>query len=256
MKVVILAGGLGTRISEESHLRPKPMITIGGKPILWHIMKLYSHYGLNEFIICTGYMGYVIKDYFANYFLHNSDITFDLSKNEITVHQQRAEPWKVTIVDTGEHTMTGGRIRRIAQYIGDEDFCCTYGDGLSDINISELLAFHKQHGALATVTAIQPPGRFGAMTLQDSAVRSFREKHDYDGLYVNGGFFVLSPKVIEYIKDDDTMWEGEPLEQLAKEGNMHAYRHHGFWQPIDTLRDKNYVEKLWLEGDAAWKVWD
>ncbi|MCB0328003.1 MAG: glucose-1-phosphate cytidylyltransferase [Bdellovibrionales bacterium] len=256
MKVVLLAGGLGTRISEESYLKPKPMIEIGGKPILWHIMKLYSAYGLTEFIVCAGYKGYVIKEYFANYFLQNSDVTFDLANNSFEVHQRSAEPWKVTVVDTGEKTFTGGRIKRVAEYIGDEDFCCTYGDGLGDINIRNLLQFHKQHGGLATVTATQPPGRFGVMSLSGTKVHSFQEKPEQGGGLVNGGFFVLSPKTLNYIAGDETIWEREPLENLAKDGAMYAYHHEGFWQPMDTLRDKMLLEQLWNEGKAAWKIWD
>lgn len=259
MKVVILAGGLGTRISEESHLRPKPMIQIGGKPILWHIMKLYSHYGLNEFIICSGHMGYVIKDYFANYFLHNSDVTFDISNNQIEVHHRSAEPWRVTVVDTGQETMTGGRIKRVAKYIGDQDFCCTYGDGLGDVNIKKLLDFHemqKRKGSIATVTATRPPGRFGVMALDGTSVQSFQEKPDGGAGYVNGGFFILSPEVLNYIDGDQTVFEREPLENLAKDGVMHAYLHKGFWQPMDTLRDKIHLENLWNTGQAAWKLWE
>ncbi|MGZ6005386.1 MAG: glucose-1-phosphate cytidylyltransferase [Candidatus Saccharimonadales bacterium] len=255
MKVVILAGGLGTRISEESNIRPKPMIEIGGKPVLWHIMKTYSAHGINEFVVCCGYRGYVIKEYFANYFLHMSDVTFDMQSNHMEIHQRHSEPWRVTLVDTGEETMTGGRIKRVADYLMGEDFCCTYGDGIGDINITELINFHKQHGKLSTVTATQPPGRFGALNLSGSDVVSFQEKPQGDGGWVNGGFFVLSPEVLDYIKDDHTIWEREPVEQLAKMGQMEAYFHSGFWQPMDTLRDKNYLEELWANGNAPWKKW-
>ena len=256
MKAVILAGGLGTRISEETSIRPKPMIEIGGKPILWHIMKTYSHHGINDFVICCGYKGYVIKEYFANYFLHMSDVTFDMSKNSMEVHQRSAEPWRVTLVDTGEETMTGGRVKRIADYVKDEDvFCLTYGDGVSDVNITELLAFHKTQNVAATLTATIPPGRFGALDLSGSKVNSFMEKPKGDGAMINGGFFVLSPKVIDYITDDTTVWEREPLERLAQEGNLAAFQHHGFWQPMDTLRDKIHLEELWQSGRAPWKKW-
>ncbi len=256
MKAVILAGGLGTRISEESISRPKPMIEIGGKPILWHIMKIYSHYGINEFIVCCGYKGYVIKEYFANYFLHTSDVTFDMQKNSMEVHQQFAEPWKVTLVDTGEETMTGGRLKRVSQYIKDEEaFCFTYGDGVSDINVKNLLAFHKQQGAQATLTAVYPPGRFGALDIKDYKVTTFIEKPKGDGGMINGGFFVLSPSVLSLLKDDATVWEQEPLESLAKLNQIAAYHHSGFWQPMDTLRDKNYLEELWSSGSAPWKTW-
>lgn len=257
MKAVILAGGLGTRISEETSTRPKPMIEIGGKPILWHIMKLYSHYGVNDFIVCCGYKGYVIKEYFANYFLHMSDVTFDMAKNSMEVHQRHAEPWRVTLVDTGDETMTGGRLKRIAPYVKDEEsFCMTYGDGVSNIDISALIAFHKKNNTLATVTATLPPGRFGAMDIQpDGAVRSFVEKPKGDGALINGGFFVLSPKVISYISDDTTVWEREPLEQLAQSNQLRAFEHTGFWQPMDTLRDKNLLEDLWSSDRAPWKVW-
>jgi glucose-1-phosphate cytidylyltransferase len=256
MKAVILAGGLGTRISEETAVRPKPMIEIGGKPILWHIMKTYSHHGINDFIICCGYKGYVIKEYFANYFLHMSDVTFDMSKNSMQVHQRSAEPWRVTLVDTGEDTMTGGRLKRVVDYIKDEEtFCLTYGDGLGNVNITELVAFHKAQSVKATLTGTIPPGRFGALDLKDSKVNSFMEKPKGDGAIVNGGFFVLSPKVIDYITDDKTIWEREPLERLAKEGDLAAFPHHGFWQPMDTLRDKLHLEELWQSGKAPWKVW-
>jgi glucose-1-phosphate cytidylyltransferase len=256
MKVVILAGGLGTRISEESISRPKPMIEIGGKPILWHIMKMYSFYGLREFIICCGYKGYMIKEYFANYFLHMSDVTFDMEKNVMEVHQRFAEPWKVTLVDTGEETMTGGRLKRVAEYIKDEEaFCFTYGDGLSDINIQSLVQFHKMQNVKATLTAVFPPGRFGALGIKGHKVTTFQEKPEGDGGRINGGFFVLSPAVLNLLKDDGTIWEREPLEALARDGQMAAYDHSGFWQPMDTLRDKNYLEDLWVAGSAPWKSW-
>jgi glucose-1-phosphate cytidylyltransferase len=256
MKAVILAGGLGTRISEETHLKPKPMIEIGGKPILWHILKSYSAHGVNDFIICCGYKGYVIKEYFANYFLHMSDVTFDMSNNEMQVHHRYAEPWRVTLVDTGEETMTGGRLKRVALYLQDEEvFCFTYGDGLSDVNISELIEFHKAQGVKATLTATLPPGRFGALDIEANMVCSFMEKPRGDGAMINGGFFVLSPKTLDYIADDQTIWEREPLERLAQEGNLAAFPHHGFWQPMDTLRDKMHLEELWQTGKAPWKVW-
>jgi len=255
MKAVILAGGLGTRISEETAVRPKPMIEIGGRPVLWHIMKIYSTHGINEFVVCCGYKGYVIKEYFANYFLHMSDVTFDMQDNRMEVHQRNAESWRVTLVDTGEETMTGGRIKRIADYVGGEDFCCTYGDGIGDVNITALIQFHKQHGKLATLTATQPPGRFGALNLDGSNVIGFQEKPQGDGNWVNGGFFVLSPQIFDYIKDDHTIWEREPMEQLAKKGQMAAFFHSGFWQPMDTLRDKIHLEELWASGKAPWKTW-
>jgi glucose-1-phosphate cytidylyltransferase len=257
MKAVILAGGLGSRISEETHLKPKPMIEIGGKPILWHIMKLYSHHGINDFVICCGYKGYVIKEYFANYFLHMSDVTFDMTKNAMEVHQRHAEPWRVTLVDTGEETMTGGRLRRVSPYlVNEKNFCFTYGDGVSDVNIGELIRFHEQHGKLATLTAVYPPGRFGALDItEDNLIRSFKEKPQGDGGRVNGGFFVLSPKVIDLIDSDATIWERTPLEQLAEQGQLVAYPHTGFWQPMDTLREKNLLEDLWLSGKAPWKKW-
>jgi glucose-1-phosphate cytidylyltransferase len=256
MKAVILAGGLGTRISEETNVRPKPMIEIGGKPILWHIMKIYSAYGVNDFIICCGYKGYMIKEYFANYFLHMSDVTFDMSKNSMEVHQRSAEPWRVTVVDTGEETMTGGRLKRVAPYLKDEEaFCFTYGDGVGDINIAELLAYHKQQKVKATLTATLPPGRFGALDFDGNKVRSFKEKPKGDGAMINGGFFVLSPEVISYIDADSTIWERYPLEKLAEQGQLAAYKHEGFWQPMDTLRDKNHLEDLWVSGKAPWKVW-
>jgi len=257
MKVVILAGGLGTRISEETSLRPKPMVEIGGKPILWHIMKTYSHYGQNEFVICCGYKGYLIKEYFANYFLHMSDITFDMSSNTMDVHQRHAEPWKVTLVDTGENTMTGGRLRRVASYLKDDDvFCFTYGDGVADIDIAKLIEFHRSHGLKATLTAAFPPGRFGALDIRpDGRVLSFKEKPKGDGGMINGGYFVLSPEVLDLMEDDQTIWEGRPLEALAAAGQLAAYPHHGFWQPMDTLRDKTYLEDLWRSDKAPWKVW-
>ena len=256
MKAVILAGGLGTRISEETSIRPKPMIEIGGKPILWHILKTYSHHGINDFVICCGYKGYVIKEYFANYFLHMSDVTFDMSKNTMEVHQRHAEPWKVTLVDTGDDSMTGGRIKRVANYVKDDEaFCLTYGDGLSDVNITELVAFHKSQKVKATLTATLPPGRFGALDLKGCLVNSFLEKPKGDGAMINGGFFVVSPKVLDYISDDFTVWEREPLERLAQENSLGAYQHLGFWQPMDTMRDKVLLEELWQSGQAPWKVW-
>jgi glucose-1-phosphate cytidylyltransferase len=255
MKVVILAGGLGTRLSEETVVKPKPMVEIGGKPILWHVMKIYSAAGIQDFIICLGYKGYVIKEYFANYFLHMSDVTFDMAHNKMEVHQNNAEPWRVTLVDTGDNTMTGGRIKRIAPYLGNEDFCCTYGDGVGNVDIAKLIAFHKAQGKLATLTATQPPGRFGAINLKGSQVAGFKEKPQGDGGWINGGFFVLSPKVTDYIEGDHSVWEREPMERLAREGQMAAYHHHGFWQPMDTLRDKSNLEELWASGKAPWKVW-
>ncbi|WP_266204799.1 glucose-1-phosphate cytidylyltransferase [Pontibacter kalidii] len=255
MKAVILAGGFGTRISEESGVRPKPMVEIGGKPILWHIMKIYSHYGIDEFIICCGYKGHIIKEYFANYFLHNSDVTFDMRTNKMEVHQNNTESWKVTLVDTGEGTLTGGRLKRVREYLGDETFCMTYGDGVSDINIAESIEFHRQQGTLATLTAVQQPGRFGAFTLAggDTHVRHFQEKpNGGDQPWINGGFFVLEPAVIDYIEGDHTTWEREPMERLAKAGELSAYKHTGFWQPMDTLRDKNVLEDLLLAGKAPW----
>lgn len=256
MKAVILAGGLGTRISEETDLKPKPMIEIGGKPILWHIMKIYSEHGVNEFIICCGYKGYVIKEYFANYFLHMSDVTFDMSDNEMVVHNKRAENWKVTLVDTGENSMTGGRLKRVSDYLLNEDlFCFTYGDGLSDVNISDSIQYHKNHNKKATLLSTYPPGRFGSLNVVDSQVNSFMEKPRGDGAIINGGFFVLSPQVLDYLKDDQSIWEQEPLMQLAKEGELMAYHHDGFWQPMDTLRDKIYLEELWSSDQAPWKIW-
>lgn len=257
MKAVILAGGLGTRISEETHLKPKPMIEIGGRPILWHIMKIYSHYGVNDFIICCGYKGYLIKEYFANYFLHMSDVTFDMTNNSMQVHSGKAEPWRVTLVDTGEDTMTGGRLKRILPYVKDEDvFCMTYGDGVSDVNITELLAFHKSHGGSATVTATLPPGRFGALEINGDKVVGFKEKPKGDGAMINGGFFVLSPKVLDLIEDDKTTWELRPMETLANGADLSVFRHQGFWQPMDTIRDKTHLEGLWASGNAPWKVWE
>lgn len=256
MKAVILAGGLGTRLSEETTVKPKPMVEIGGKPILWHIMKLYSHHGINDFVICCGYKGYVIKEYFANYFLHMSDVTFDMEHNQMQVHQRFAEHWKVTLVDTGDETMTGGRLKRVADYVKDEEaFCLTYGDGVGDVDITALIAFHRAQGVKATLTATIPPGRFGALDLTDSKVNSFREKPQGDGAKINAGFFVLSPKVIDYIDGDKTLWERDPLERLAEEGDLAAFPHNGFWQPMDTLRDKIHLEELWQSGEAPWKVW-
>lgn len=255
MKVVILAGGLGTRITEETHLKPKPMIEIGGKPILWHIMKNYSAYGINDFIICCGYKGYMIKEYFANYFLHMSDITFDLKNNDMEVHHKFVEPWKVTLVDTGLETMTGGRLKKIKEYVEDETFCFTYGDGLSNIDISELVKFHKLNNLKATVTAVQPPGKFGILDITGNKITKFKEKPAGDGNWVNGGFFVLEPEIFEYIKEESTIWEKEPLEKLAEEGQLSAFKHLDFWQPVDTLRDKNNLEKLWSSGNAPWKIW-
>lgn len=257
MKAVILAGGLGTRLSEETSTRPKPMVEIGGKPILWHIMKMYSAHGINDFVICCGYKGYVIKEYFANYFLHMSDVTFNMRDNNMEVHNKRAEPWNVTLVDTGDNSMTGGRLRRVAKYVKDEEaFCFTYGDGVGDINISETLRFHKKHGKAATLTATYPPGRFGAMDIEDQQVMSFKEKPKGDGAMINGGFFVLTPKVLDYLTDDSTVWEQSPLMGLAEDGELMAYEHQGFWQPMDTLRDKHLLEELWESGKAPWKTWD
>jgi glucose-1-phosphate cytidylyltransferase len=256
MKAVILAGGLGTRLSEETSLKPKPMVEIGGKPILWHIMKMYSANGVNDFIICCGYKGYVIKEYFANYFLHMSDVTFDLRDNTMEVHHKRAEPWKVTLVDTGDSSMTGGRLKRVAKYLqAEKAFCFTYGDGVGDMNIAETIDFHHKNEKLATLTATYPPGRFGALDITESKVLNFKEKPKGDGAMINGGFFVLSPKVLDYIEDDSTSWEQDPLNQLAEDGELMAYKHNGFWQPMDTLRDKTYLEELWSAGKAPWKVW-
>ncbi len=255
MKAVILAGGLGTRISEETHLKPKPMIEVGGKPILWHIMKSYSAYGINDFIICLGYKGYLIKEYFANYYLHTSDVTFDMRDNSMKVHQSESEPWTVTLVDTGELTQTGGRLKRVAPYLGDESFCFTYGDGVIDANLEKLISFHKESGTQATMTAVQPPGRFGALNLKGDKIETFEEKPRGDGAWVNGGYFVLSPKVLDYIADDSTAWEKEPLRQLAEAGELSAFLHHGFWHPMDTLRDRTHLEALWAGDKAPWKVW-
>ena len=256
MKAIILAGGLGTRISEESHLKPKPMIEIGGKPILWHIMKMYSQYGVNDFVICLGYKGYYIKEYFSNYFLHMSDVTFCMRDNSMEIHQKFAEPWKVTLVDTGEGTMTGGRLKRVASYIEDETFCFTYGDGVADVNISELIEIHKSSGRQATVTAIQPPGRYGALHIDNGSVHHFQEKPAGDGAWINGGFFVLEPSVLDLIDGDDTVWEQRPLQQLAAKGELSAFQHDGFWQAMDTLREKNLLEDLWSSNKAPWKSWE
>lgn len=256
MKAVILAGGLGTRISEETHLKPKPMIEVGGKPILWHILKMYSSHGVNEFVICCGYKGYVIKEYFANYFLHMSDVTFDMENNRMEVHRHKAEPWKVTLVDTGEGTLTGGRLKRVSKYIeNEESFCFTYGDGVSDVDIGASIDFHRRHGKLATVTAVLPPGRYGALQMDGKQVHGFTEKPLGDGGHINGGFFVLSPKCLELIEGDQTGWESEPLSTLAEMKQLMAYQHHGFWQPMDTLREKNQLEDLWATGKAPWKTW-
>jgi glucose-1-phosphate cytidylyltransferase len=256
MKAVILAGGLGTRLSEETTLKPKPMVEVGGKPILWHILKSYSAHGINDFVICCGYRGYVIKEFFANYFLHTSDVTFDLQQNSMEVHQRHAEPWRVTLIDTGADTLTGGRLKRVREHVAKDDaFCFTYGDGVADIDISASIAFHRQHGKLATMTAVQPPGRFGAVDLDGTRILSFKEKPEGDGNWVNGGYFVLSPKVIDLIDDDSTVWEKGPMETLARQGEMHAFHHHGFWQPMDTLRDKVLLEGLWDAGQAPWKQW-
>lgn len=257
MKAVILAGGLGTRLSEETSIKPKPMVEIGGMPILWHIMKMYSHHGINDFVICCGYKGYVIKEYFANYFLHMSDVTFDMRNNKMEVHQKRAEPWTVTLVDTGESSMTGGRLNRVRKYIENDDaFCFTYGDGVGDIDISASIEFHKQHGKAATLTATFPPGRFGALDMKQGRVLNFKEKPKGDGAMINGGFFVLSPKVLSYLGGDDTIWEQTPLQKLAGDGELMAFEHQGFWQPMDTLRDKHLLEELWASGKAPWKKWD
>lgn len=257
MKAVILAGGLGTRISEETHLKPKPMVEIGGKPILWHIMKMYSAHGVNDFIICCGYRGYVIKEYFQNYFLHMSDVTFDMRRNSMEVHQQKAEPWRVTLVDTGDETMTGGRLKRVRDYIKDEEaFAFTYGDGVSDVDITAEIAFHKQHGKLATVTSVQPPGRYGALQIDNGTVSGFVEKPMGDGGRINGGFFILAPKCLDFIDGDAASWENEPIARIAALGELQAFEHSGFWQPMDTLRDKNQLEELWTSGRAPWKKWD
>jgi len=254
MKAVILAGGVGSRLTEETIARPKPMVEIGGKPILWHIMKIYLAHSIKDFVICLGYRGYMIKEYFANYFLHMSDLTFDMANNKMEIHQASAEPWRVTLVDTGETTNTGGRLRRVQPYLGEEDFCFTYGDGVGDVDIAKLVAFHQSEGRLATVTAMQPPGRFGALRVEGTQVVSFAEKPQGDGAWVNGGFFVVSPKVLSYIAGDETAWEGAPMERLSAERQVSAYFHHGFWQPMDTLRDKNHIEALWAGGRAPWKV--
>lgn len=257
MKAVILAGGLGTRLSEETSIRPKPMVEIGGRPILWHIMKIYSAHGVNDFVICCGYKGYVIKEYFANYFMHMSDVTFCMRENRMDIHEKRAEPWRITLVDTGDETMTGGRLRRVRPYIeNDELFHFTYGDGVSDVDITASLTFHRSHGKKATLTATLPPGRFGALDIDNKQVRRFKEKPKGDGAMINGGFFILSPEVLDYIEDDDTVWEQEPLMRLAEENDLMAYEHDGFWQPMDTLRDKLHLEKLWDTGQAPWKVWE
>lgn len=257
MKAVILAGGYGTRISEETTTRPKPMVEVGSRPILWHIMKIYSAHGINDFVICCGYKGHLIKEYFANFYLHDCDITVDLRTNDLTLHNNTSENWRVTLVDTGENSMTGGRLKRVRDYLDDEPFCFTYGDGVSDVDISATIAFHKQHGCLATLTAAQPPGRFGAFTLskEQDRIESFVEKPDGDGAWVNAGYFVLDPKVMDYIEGDQSVWEAEPLQSLARDGQLAAYQHRGFWQPMDTLRDKNHLEGLWQDGKAKWKVW-
>jgi glucose-1-phosphate cytidylyltransferase len=255
MKAVILAGGLGTRLSEETHLKPKPMVEIGGRPILWHIMKIFSTHGINDFVICCGYKGYVIKEYFANYFLHMSDVTFDMESNYMEVHCKKAEPWRVTLVDTGEQTLTGGRLKRVQDYVCTEPFCFTYGDGVGDINITELIAFHRQQGRQATVTAVQPPGRYGAVNIGQEKVLNFQEKPIGDGGWINGGFFVVNPEAIQLIPNDLTSWEGHTLSQLAEQGELAAFRHYGFWRPMDTLRDKNQLEEMWNSGVAPWKIW-
>ncbi len=257
MKAVILAGGLGTRLSEETSIKPKPMVEVGGQPILWHILKIYSSHGVNDFVICCGYKGYMIKEYFANYFLRMSDVTFDMRFNQMNIHSGKAEPWRVTLVDTGEDTLTGGRLKRVREHIGNETFCFTYGDGVSDVNITKLIEFHHQQGTLATLTAVQPPGRFGAIALgqEQTKINRFHEKPDGDGAYINGGYFVLEPTVIDYIADDFTTWEQEPLQKLADLGQVSAFRHHGFWQPMDTLKDRNDLERYWQTGTAPWKIW-
>ncbi|MTJ48161.1 glucose-1-phosphate cytidylyltransferase [Dolichospermum sp. UHCC 0259] len=257
MKAVILAGGLGTRLSEETSIRPKPMVEVGGKPILWHIMKTYSAHGINDFIICCGYKGYIIKEYFANYFLHMSDVTFDMRFNQMNVHSGYAEPWRVTLVNTGDNTMTGGRLKQVREHIGNETFCFTYGDGVSNINITELIKFHREQKTLATLSAVQPAGRFGAISLgqEQTKITSFKEKPEGDGAWINGGYFVLEPQVIDFVADSSTVWEKEPLEKLADLEQLSAYKHDGFWQPMDTLRDKNYLEELWKSGKAPWQVW-
>ncbi|CAO3383403.1 glucose-1-phosphate cytidylyltransferase [Azospirillum argentinense] len=254
-KAVILAGGMGTRLAEETEIKPKPLVEIGGRPILWHIMKIYSKFGIDDFIVCLGYKGYLIKEYFSNYYLHMADVTFDLARNSMEVHHGRAENWRVTLVDTGLETMTGGRVRRVRDFIGDETFCLTYGDGVADVNIASLIDFHQSHGKLATVTAVRPPGRFGALEIDGTSVTGFREKPLGDGGWINGGFFVMSPKMIDYIEADHTTLESEPLTRLAGDGQLHAFHHDGFWQPMDTIRDRNHLEKLWAGGEAPWKVW-
>jgi len=256
MKAVILAGGRGTRLAEETVIRPKPMVEIGGRPILWHIFKIYSHHGIHDFVVCLGYKGYMIKEYFANYFLHNADVTFDLAENAMEVHQNTAEPWRVTLVETGDKTATGGRLRRVRDHLGDEDFCFTYGDGVSTVNVSELLDFHRGHGKLATVTAIKPPSKYGVLRLEEQRVVDFQEKPVGHGGWINGGYFVLSPKVIDLIDDDDTPFEHEPMRRLVTEGELSAYFHRGFWQSMDTLRDKNLLEDLWDSGEPPWRVWE
>jgi glucose-1-phosphate cytidylyltransferase len=255
MQAVILAGGYGTRISEETHLKPKPMIEIGGMPILWHIMKLYAAHGITDFVVCLGYKGYLIKEYFANYFLHMSDVTFDLAQNTMEVHKHFAEPWRVTLVDTGQDTMTGGRLQRVRPYLSGDTFCFTYGDGVGDIDISSTISFHREQGCAATVTAAQPPGRFGRLDVEGDLVRAMQEKPQGDGNWINGGFFVMEPRALDEIEGDDTLWEKEPMERLAKQGELAVYRHNGFWQPMDTMRDKNLLEELWQSGKAPWKVW-
>lgn len=256
MKAVLLAGGRGTRLSEETSVRPKPMVKVGGKPILWHIMKIYSTHGINDFVICCGYKGYMIKEYFANYFLHNSDVTFDMTRNDMQVHQHTTEPWRVTLVDTGDTTATGGRLKRVARYLDDEPFCFTYGDGVSNVDVEKLVSFHKQQGVLATMTAIQPPSKYGVLGFEGDRIVEFQEKPMGEGGWINGGFFVLDPKVLDYIGSDETAWEHEPLRRLVSEGQLAAHFHHGFWQSMDTLRDRNVLEELWKAGTPPWKIWD
>ncbi len=255
MKIVFLCGGLGTRLREETEFRPKPMVEIGGRPILWHIMKIYSSHGINDFIICLGYRGYMIKEYFANYFLHQSDVTFDLSENRMSIHGNHCEPWRITLVDTGDGTMTGGRLKRVRDFVGNETFCLTYGDGVGNVDIGALIKFHRERGVLSTVTAVQPPGRFGALEIVGDRIVGFREKPQGDGGWINGGFFVLEPAVFDYIDGDSTVWEKEPMERLSRDGQLSTYKHAGFWHPMDTLRDKNFLEELWASGKAPWKVW-
>ena len=255
MKAVILAGGLGSRISEETEVKPKPMVTIGGRPILWHIMKIYSHYGINDFVICLGYKGHAIKEYFANYYLQMADVTFDLSDNSMQIHRSEVDPWRVTLVDTGEDSQTGGRLRRVREYLGDEPFCLTYGDGVADVDIGALVDFHRRHGHLATVTAVAPLGRFGVLKLNGDQVQEFHEKPKVEGDWINGGFFVLDPRVIDFIDGDHTIWENEPLKRLHADGQLCAFRHEGFWHPMDTLRDRRHLEDLWASGAAPWKIW-